>query len=41
MEYVENVLQKANPYKKKTYKFEKKKALLLLILLHLSRSLNL
>ena len=33
--YVENALQKANPYKK-TYKFETKKALLLLILLRIS-----
>ena len=41
MRYVENALQKANPYKKKTYKFEKKQALHLLILLHLPRSLNL
>ena len=41
MGYVENALQKANPYKKKTYKFEKKRVLLLLILLHLPRSLNL
>ena len=32
---VENALQKANPYKK-TYKFETKKALLLLILLRIS-----
>ena len=35
MGYVENALQKANPYKK-TYKFETKKALLLLILLRIS-----
>ena len=41
MGYVENALQKANPYKKKPYKFETKKALLLLIPLHLPRSLYL
>ena len=40
MGYVENALQKANPYKK-TYKFEKKQALLLLILLHVPLSLHL
>ena len=40
MGYVENALKNANPYKK-NYKFEKKQALLLLILLHLPRSLNL
>ena len=41
MGYVENALQKTNPYKKKTYKFEKKQALLLFILLQLPLSLYL
>ena len=39
MGYVENALQKANPYKKKLTNL--KQALLLLILLHLPRSLYL